>query len=219
MKVEIIKTEDGSNTLYVPDLNENYHSINGAIQESMHVYINTGLRGSKKVDVKILEIGFGTGLNALLSYIEAQKTNINIVYHSIEKYPLGNEIVGKLNFPDILGSQYRPIFSKFHSNAWDTDLNISNFFQLKKINADINNYEIPSRYDMVYFDAFAPEVQPEIWSERNFKKIKEAMNRGGILTTYSSKSIVRRKLRNVGFKVEKLPGPPGKREIIRAIVQ
>ncbi len=219
MKLEIIKTEDGSNTLYVPDLNENYHSIKGAIQESLHVYINAGLRSFKKTNVKILEVGFGTGLNALLSYIEAQKTNINIVYHSIEKYPIDNEIIWELNYPEILGLEYNPIFLNFHSSAWDTNHKISDFFQLNKIKTDINNFKISGRYDLVYFDAFAPDVQPEIWSERNFKKIKEAMNRGGILTTYSSKSTVRRKLQNIGFKVEKLPGPPGKREIIRAIVQ
>lgn len=218
MRLEVVQTEDGSHTLYVPELDENYHSVKGAIQESRHVFINAGFMNLDKSNVKIFEVGFGTGLNALLTYLEAQKNNINVTYHAIEKFPLDNKLLKKLNYINILGRKSKIPFEKIHNSQWNINLKISDFFCLKKIKADLNLYDFSNGYDLIYFDAFAPDVQPEIWCENNFSKIKNAMNPNGILTTYSSKSSVRGTLEKVGFEVEKLPGPPGKREIIRATV-
>ena len=218
MKPQIIRTADGSDTLYIPELNENYHSINGAIQESLHVFINCGLKSLKKEKLKIFEIGFGTGLNVLLTFIEALKKDLLITYHSIEKYPLENKLLLKLNYANILGTKYNLLFDTIHSGKWNTNLELSKSFLFKKIEADFTEFTFQTNYDLIYFDAFGPDVQPEMWSERNFLKIRNVLNPEGILTTYSSKSSVRKAMQSAGFNVEKLPGPPGKREIIRASV-
>ena len=218
MRLEVVQTEDGSHTLYVPELDENYHSVKGAIHESRHVFINAGFMNLDKSNVKIFEVGFGTGLNALLTYLEAQKNNINVIYHAIEKFPLDNKLLKKLNYINILGRKSKIPFEKIHNSQWNLDLKISDFFCFKKIKSDLNLHDLSDGYDLIYFDAFAPDVQPGIWCENNFRKIKNAMNPNGILTTYSSKSSIRRTLKSLGFEVEKLPGPPGKREIIRASV-
>lgn len=187
MKPEILRTSDGSDTLYIPELNENYHSINGAIQESMHVFINCGLNSLNKEEIKIFEIGFGTGLNVLLTFVDAQKKNLSITYHSIEKFPLDIKLGLKLNYTEILGKKYKSLFDTLHSGKWNTDLELSKSFLFKKIQADFTEYTFQTNYDLIYFDAFGPDVQPEIWSERNFIKIRNALNPLGILTTYSSK--------------------------------
>ena len=218
MKPEIIRTSDGSDTLYIPDLRENNHSISGAIQESVHVFINCGLNSLNKKEFKIFEIGFGTGLNVLLTIIEALKKDLSITYHSIEKFPLDYKLVSKLNFTEILGNKYNSLFNTIHSGKWNLEFELSESFLFKKIEADFNEYTFQTNYDLIYFDAFAPDVQPKMWSEKNFTKIKNALNPGGILTTYSSKSSVRKAIQSAGFKVEKLPGPPGKIEITRASV-
>jgi tRNA U34 5-methylaminomethyl-2-thiouridine-forming methyltransferase MnmC len=216
MKHKLIKTKDGSHTLFVPELNENYHSVNGAVQESLHVFIDAGFQQILRKPLYIFEVGFGTGLNALLTYFHARKSKRMLVYHAIEKYPLNKEQILALNYPDFTGKDMKDVLMRFHECPWEKEIEISPFFILKKIKADLVNYAFSSQYDLVYFDAFAPDVQPGMWQEGIFRKLFHAMTPGSILTTYSAKGNVRRTMEEVGFKVEKLPGPPGKREMLRA---
>jgi tRNA U34 5-methylaminomethyl-2-thiouridine-forming methyltransferase MnmC len=216
MKIDLIKTEDGSHTLYRHDLNEHYHSIHGAMQESIHVYINTGLKEISKPVIRIFEVGFGTGLNTILSLIEAEKMKKSLVYDCIEKYPLPPEIINTLNYPDILPLKYREIFYKIHNEKWNEVLHFESM-DLTKIMGDIKDYEFTCSYDIVYFDAFGPDKQPELWSSDIFLKIYNATNKGGFLVTFSVKGEVRRCLKELGFKVERLQGPPGKKHILKAI--
>ncbi len=215
MKVDLIKTKDGSHTLYRPDLNEYYHSIHGALQESQHVYINSGLKATSKPIIRVFEMGFGTGLNVILSMIEAEKTNITLLYDCIEKYPLSSELINTLNYPDFLPPGYREIYFKIHQGNWNETLYFGKM-QLTKIKGDIIKYEFNSCYDIIYFDAFGPDKQPELWSPDIFHKIFNATNEGGFLITFSVKGEVRRNLQHAGFKIEKLSGPPGKNEILKA---
>lgn len=218
MNSELKITEDGSHTLYVPEIDENYHSEHGAIQESRHIFINAGLKQSKKQNINVLEIGFGTGLNVLLTAIEAAKSGIDIHYYTIEKYPVPIEKAHQLNYSqEISEKKSKVLFEKIHLAEWETEVNISNNFILRKLNADFTNYQPDTTFDVIYFDAFSPEKQPEMWKEELFQKIYNACNEGAILTTYCAKGIVRRTLQAVGFKVERLAGPLGKREILRAI--
>jgi tRNA U34 5-methylaminomethyl-2-thiouridine-forming methyltransferase MnmC len=216
MKYKLIKTKDGSHTLFVPELNENYHSVNGAIQESLHVFINAGFQKIHRKPLCIFEVGFGTGLNALLTYFHARRSKRTVVYHAIEKHPLNKEQIMALNYPDFTGKDMKDVFVSFHECPWEEEIEISKFFILKKIKADLVNYVFSSQYDLIYFDAFAPDVQPEMWQETIFRKLFHTMSSGSILTTYSAKGSVRRTMEKVGFKVEKLPGPPGKRQMLRA---
>ncbi len=211
-----IITSDGSHSLFVPGINEHYHSVNGAIQESLHVYITAGLNECSKINISVLEIGFGTGLNAFLTFLEAEKRNLNIEYFCLEKYPLDEDITVQLNYASILSPQHQNIFEKLHSSSWENTHLITPFFSLKKINADINTYHFDNQnFDVVYYDAFAPDKQPEVWNPDIFRKIYTTMNPGGIITTYCAKGAVRRMLQSVGFKTERIPGPPGKREMLR----
>ena len=219
--MKIIITADGSNSIYVEDLNEHYHSIHGAIQESMHIFIQSGLlceQLSNLQEINILEIGFGTGLNTLLTYFAALKNQKNIHYTTIEKYPLKWEEVQQLNYPDLLEYPHsKNVFKRIHEISWEKAKTVSEGFILCK--HEQSALEIPyppNAFDLVYFDAFAPDVQAELWSEELFKKIYNSMKTNGILVTYSTKGIVKRALKNVGFQIEKLPGPKGKREILRA---
>ncbi|WP_320887688.1 tRNA (5-methylaminomethyl-2-thiouridine)(34)-methyltransferase MnmD [Bacteroides clarus] len=247
----IERTEDGSATLFVPELNEHYHSVKGARTESQHIFIDMGLKASAAIRPRVLEIGFGTGLNALLTLESAGQEKRAVHYTGIELYPLSWEEVDVLNYSD------HPLFKELHTAPWDTDVNITPYFTLHKIQGDVNrvisgeglgisverlgisverlgisdkspiNHSslianplslTPNPYfDLVYFDAFAPEKQPEMWSEELFRNIYACMNANGILTTYCAKGVIRRLLQAVGFTVERLPGPPGgKREILRA---
>ncbi len=215
---EIRTTADGSHTLFIPELNEPYHSVNGAITESEHIFIRNGLLFMKKEKISILEFGFGTGLNALLTAMEAKKRELSIHYTAIEKYPLTTKEVASLNYPQILGEEANPLFIKIHEASWDENIEIFPGFTLHKINNGFLETDHFPVTDLVYFDAFAPEIQPELWSEELFKKIARNMNNNGILVTYSSKGSVKRALQSAGFNVEKVPGPPGKREITRAIL-
>ncbi len=220
MKSELKITGDGSATLYMNDLNEHYHSSYGAVQESMHVFIKAGLRALKKKAISIFEMGFGTGLNALLTYLEADKYS-SIEFYALELFPLKWNLIETLNYQGYLNltKEQTMVFRNMHSIPWEEKIQISSNFLLKKMKADMNNHAFHSKYDLFYFDAFAPKVQPELWTEEIFKKIFNAMNAHGILVTYSAKGEVRRDLQRAGFEVERLPGPPGKREIIRAIKQ
>lgn len=212
MKRIIEHTEDGSATLFVPELNEHYHSVKGARTESQHIFINMGLKASTAPQPRILEIGFGTGLNALLTLEVAGQEKRRVHYTGIEFYPLSWEEVDALKYSD------NPLFQRLHTAPWEEDVEVSSFFTLRKRKGDANIIAESERaLDLVYFDAFAPEKQPEMWSEQLFRTLYVNMNTGGILTTYCAKGVVRRLLQTVGFHVERLPGPPGgKREILRA---
>lgn len=217
MKRIIERTEDGSATLFVPELNEHYHSVKGAHTESQHIFIEMGLKEISTPDPQILEVGFGTGLNALLTLEEAERSQRRIHYTGVELYPLDWQEVEVLHYSD------NPLFEKIHQAPWNEDVNITEHFILHKLQADLTKDGSPFfangamlKYDGVYFDAFAPEKQPEMWSENLFKKLYEALHPNGILTTYCAKGVIRRLLQTIGFTVERLPGPPqGKREILR----
>lgn len=218
MQRELIVTADGSHTIFNEELNVSYHSTHGAIAESQHVYINTGLKTISKKQVSILDIGFGSGLNAILTLIHADHDHLKILYEGVELYPLDDVQVSALNYLSVLREEgYREKFLSMHSCAWSTSHKISENFQLIKFREDILTVQLYSTYDLVYFDAFAPSAQPLLWTKELFAKIFAAMNNGAVLTTYSSKSIVRRALTEAGFKVDKVPGPYGKREIVRAV--
>lgn len=254
--VEIIKTRDGSDTVFRDDLNEPYHSIFGAITESQYIFIDTGLRKAlerfKSYELRvtshdfspgpypasciqhptsnilhpvspgnslnILEIGFGTGLNALLAQVEAEKRGIKLCYTTLEAYPLREEVWSQLNYPQQLCSAgYFPVFAKLHQCDWNSTEWISTHFSLHKILGEVQDFiPEPGQYQLVFFDAFGPEVQPELWTEKIFRIIFEGLAEGGILVTYSVKGTVVRALQAAGFITEKLPGPPGKRHILRA---
>ncbi|MDD3320143.1 MAG: tRNA (5-methylaminomethyl-2-thiouridine)(34)-methyltransferase MnmD [Paludibacter sp.] len=214
--VELKITSDGSHTLFVPEINETYHSTHGSIQESMHIFIETGLKQCKKTEISILEIGFGTGLNAFMTLLEALKTNIIIHYTTLELYPVEVEKAILLNFPEILSSENRNLFEKLHTSKWNEEVQINSNFLLNKIKTDFTTYTFDKNFDVIYFDAFSPEKQPEMWSQQQFEKLYKHCNNGAILTTYCAKGAVRRAMQAAGFKVERLPGPPGKREILRS---
>ena len=216
MKHELVITEDGSNTLYVPKINEYYHSVNGAISESRHIFIEAGLKQIEDREIAIFEMGFGTGLNALLTLQEVMGTRVHIVYTALEKFPLGNEITGSLNYGKLLSRSAGKYFRMIHECAWQQKVPITKNFTLLKMKGDLRKLDARNLYDLVYFDAFAPDKQPELWTAGIFTRIYRSMRRGAILTTYSSKGQVRRDMLEAGFHVEKLAGPAGKREMIRA---
>ena len=216
MKTELIITKDGSHSLFVPELNEIYHSTNGAIQESNHIFIQSGLAQIAKKEISILEIGFGTGLNAFLTLSYALKNNLKINYFTIEKYPVEKNIVEKLNYVELIDPAQKDTFQLLHNGAWNNSIKINQNFTFIKYQIDLNLFAPYFSYDVIFFDAFAPDVQPELWTKENFMKLYKNLNQGGNLTTYSAKGEVKRNLEACGFFVERIPGPPGKREIIRA---
>lgn len=212
----VIVTGDGSNTLFSIQSGEHYHSVFGAIQESMHIFINAGLEVVPKLSqpVHLLEIGFGTGLNALLSFQWAEKNQIPVLYEGIEAYPIELERVTQLNYPKILNINSSE-FYEMHRGGHNKKLGACFDFSLR-----IEKFEkatfTSQKYDVIFFDAFSPESQPEMWNPEGFEKLFSALKDGGILTTYSCKGSVKRMLKSVGFQIEKIPGPPGKREFLRA---
>lgn len=211
-------TDDGTSTLYSDEMQESYHSLNGAVQESKHVFIEAGLKQTNKKNVRIFEIGFGTGLNALLTWSEAKKNGLVILYTSVEAFPLPLEITSRLNYEMEVQTLGKDAFSLLHAATWNEAVVLDETcFTLCKLNGDFTSITIPKNLDLVYFDAFAPEKQPEMWDERLFQEIFEAMNYSGILVTYCAKGEVRRRMQRCGFKVERIPGPPGKREMLRAV--
>jgi len=233
MNLELITTKDGSHTIFVPELNERYHSIHGAIQESIHVFINAGLnyfitrphpnpllkKGEGEL-INIFEVGLGTGLNCILTFIEAEKLNLKINYTSIEAFPVSLEMANQLNYSQLINSNLSLdiIFQKIHTSAWNKKNSLSDNFNLEKINNTLQQVVLKNNFDIIYFDAFAPTVQPELWTEEIFKKLFDSLNPNGILVTYCAKGEVKRTLKKVGFKIESIQGPPGKREMIRAMV-
>lgn len=219
---EIIITKDNSHTIYLPHLNEHYHSIYGAIQESKHVFIKNGLEyflNAQPCEIKILEVGFGTGLNALLSGLKSTAIpETTIYYTSVELNPLPEDVVRQLNYAELAeeNETAQNIFKKIHAAAWNEAVTINNNFVLHKIHGSIQQVQLLENYHIIYFDAFAPEKQAEMWTIEVFQKLFNHMLPGGVLVTYCAKGIVKRTLRSAGFVVEALQGPPGKREMIRA---
>lgn len=221
MKRKVIETEDGSNTILIEAWGESFHSIHGAIQEAQHVYIENGLRFvfQKKIDaVQILEIGFGTGLNCFMTLIESEKKHQKVFYTGVEGFPLNNDEWGSLNYQRFFDSSFEAKFSKIHLIDWEVEKMISSHFCLIKRKLMFENIDFENQFDLVYFDAFGFQYQPELWSEEVFIKIKKAMKPNGVLVTYACKGLVNRILKDIGFKIEKLEGPPGKREMTRAIL-
>ncbi|MFB6318721.1 tRNA (5-methylaminomethyl-2-thiouridine)(34)-methyltransferase MnmD [Saccharicrinis sp. FJH54] len=219
-ELKIVQTGDNSGTLFVPELNEHYHSYKGAVRESLHVFIKNGLDEiqKKKEDIQILEVGFGTGLNALLSMEYVMKhPELTLRYTALEKYPLDYNLIIQLKYTENANNTVKELFSDIHRAPWNTVSDITERFSLLKMEVDLTGLSRMESCDLVYFDAFAPEKQPEMWEESIFKTMYEAMNVGGILVTYCAKGEVRRRLQRAGFTVERLPGPPGKREMLRAI--
>ena len=217
MEKVFMMTEDGSQTIYLPEIDEHYHSVHGAIQESMHIYIEQGLLQSTKKELSVLEIGFGTGLNAYLTYCVAKNKGISIHYFSLEKYPLDEQEFSQLNYPSLIYPEHSLTFNQLHKAEWNKTIEISKSFKLEKFNTDLLTFqfnEIPE-FDLVYYDAFAPGKQPEMWAPDILHKVAATVKPGGILVTYCAKGIVRRDLADAGFIMERIPGPKGKKEILR----
>jgi len=208
---------DGSKTLYVPALNEHYHSTFGALTESMHVFIRSGLHNAllQFDEIHLLEIGFGTGLNALLTLIEVKDKKV--FYTALEPFPIEPDTLINLNYDKLFDPQEIRLFEKIHQAAFDAKCRITSGFELLKLKTTIQKATLPGKYNLVYFDAFGPDVQPELWTASVFEKIAGWTAKGGILTTYSAKGEVRRNLQKAGFTVERIAGPPGKRHITRAV--
>ena len=221
MQRKLILTGDGSHTISMPELNVTYHSIHGAIQESRHVFIEAGLKSltlAEAAKLNIFEVGFGTGLNALLTIIEAEKLQKEIHYDTVEPFPLGSSETRSLNYCKQLGrEELQPIFEQLHSCEWEKKVNITENFGFNKSRTNLLNLETSETFELIYFDAFAPNTQPELWTNEIFEKMFAMLEPGGILVTYCSKGDVRRAMQAAGFIVEKLPGPRGKREMTRAL--
>jgi tRNA U34 5-methylaminomethyl-2-thiouridine-forming methyltransferase MnmC len=218
LKREVIITSDGSSTIYIPEWNESYHSKNGAIQEAYHVFINAGYSLFNKQSLNILEIGFGTGLNAFITYLEAKKTNTQINYLGVEAFPVSQQEIKNLNYVQELNvKSEQDVFYLMHDLGWDIQNEISPQFKItkrKQLFQDINDIEC---YDLIYFDAFGFTLQPELWSEEIFQAMYNSLLKNGVLVTYACRGSIKRAMLKAGFKVEKLPGAPGKREMLRAL--
>jgi tRNA U34 5-methylaminomethyl-2-thiouridine-forming methyltransferase MnmC len=214
----LLLTEDGSHTVSVPGMNVTYHSRHGAIQESLHVFLDAGLNFVRQYfserPISILEIGFGTGLNAFLTAIEAEKECLQINFTSLESNPLEVATAAALNYPNQLG--YQELFDVIQRSHWNERCSINEHFSLRKVETKLADFISDEQYRLVYFDAFAPEAQPELWTEEVFRQIGAWMYPGGALVTYCSKSNVRRAMQAAGWTVTKIPGPRGKREMVRA---
>ncbi|EPR72981.1 putative peptidase [Winogradskyella psychrotolerans RS-3] len=223
MKRNIITTSDGSKTIQIEEWNEQYHSIHGAIQEANHVFMKHGLlfysetcATSKLDDISILEIGFGTGLNAFLTLIEAEKLKSNINYVGVEAYPVQLDEIKQLNYIELISEEHDTVFEKLHETPWEESCQITSNFQLEKQQKFFKDIDAKDQFNIIYFDAFGARVQPDLWTEDIFKIMFNALKENGVLVTYSAKGSVRRAMQAVGFIVERLPGPPGKREMLRA---
>ncbi|WP_242206595.1 tRNA (5-methylaminomethyl-2-thiouridine)(34)-methyltransferase MnmD [Aestuariivivens insulae] len=223
MKREIIITSDGSTTIHLPEWNEQYHSKHGAIQEAYHVFIKHGLHHyyhlnfNREEAISILEIGFGTGLNTLITLLEAGKLNTKVDYTGVEAYPVAIEEALKLNYTEMLEDHVDlDVFKTLHSVSWEAQHDITPAFSLIKQNKFFKDIDAKAQFNIIYFDAFGSRVQPDLWTEAIFQIMYDALKPSGVLVTYSAKGSVRRAMQSVGFAVEKLPGPPGKREMLRA---
>ncbi|MCB0562911.1 MAG: tRNA (5-methylaminomethyl-2-thiouridine)(34)-methyltransferase MnmD [Phaeodactylibacter sp.] len=216
---KIFETQDGSHSIISDSFGESYHSKYGAIQESTHVFIHSGLfhriQGAKQLSV--LEIGFGTGLNALLTLQEANKRQLPVYYEAVEAYPISVEEAKQLNYPDLIEEQVAGTFLQMHEMAWNEPQQITPYFSFLKKQSRFEQLRYQNAFDVIYFDAFAPNAQPELWEEEILQIMYNALKENGVLTTYCAKGVVKRCLKGVGFIVESLKGPPGKREMTRAV--
>ncbi len=225
MKREVVITADGSSTIHLPDWDEQYHSKHGAIQEAYHVFIKHGLYhfynpeliSEFHKNISILEIGLGTGLNAFITLLEAEKLNVNIDYFGVEGYPVSMDEIDQLNYPTELNVKNKDaLFKELHKVSWEEKHILSKNFSIEKQNRFFSEIKEKDKYGIIYFDAFGARVQPELWTESIFLNMYDALHENGVLVTYSAKGSVRRAMEAVGFIVERLPGPPGKREMLRA---
>jgi len=223
LKRKIITTSDGSKTIHIEDWNEQYHSVHGAIQEANHVFIKHGLHffcnefSKDKKDISILEMGFGTGLNAFLTAIETERLSRKVMYVGVEAYPISKDEYDQLNYAELISEKHNNVFKILHNIDWEIITKIGSDFALKKRKQFFSDVNDVNTFDIIYFDAFGARVQPELWTEAIFKRMFKALKDKGVLVTYSAKGSVRRAMQNVGFTVERLPGPPGKREMLRAL--
>ena len=217
MEREIIQTLDGSTTIHLKEWDECYHSKHGAIQEAQHVFIKNGLSLFPNQSVSILEIGFGTGLNAFISFLESSKLNQSINYVGVEAYPVNATEVLAMNYVDELNAKsQKEVFEKMHESKWNEKIELTAEFELIKRKQFFDEIDDIEQFDLIYFDAFGYRVQPELWSTAIFQKMYTALRPGGKLVTYAARGVVKRSMIEVGFTVEKLTGPPGKREMFRA---
>ena len=217
MKKEIILTKDGSTSIFLPELNETYHSKFGAIQEAKHVFIKNGLSLLNDKSISILEIGFGTGLNAFITFLEAIKSNQHINYVGVEAFPVELELVENLNYvSELQALEHQMIFKEIHDSNWEIENEISSNFKLTKREQKFQDISDSNQYNLIYFDAFGFDVQPELWNEEIFQQMYNALLPKGILVTYACRTSIKKAMLNAGFRVEKLPGAPGKREMLRA---
>jgi len=217
-RVKVIITEDGSHSLFVPSLNETYHSRHGAVQESQHVFIKSGLEKllEKTNDVRLLEVGFGTGLNIWLTLKALLGKDAKANCTTLETFPLDRETYSSLNFADDSSDELKNYFASIHETHWNESVAITNHFSLEKVQSSFQDFSTDKKFNLVYYDAFGPPVQPELWEPSIFEKMATLMEQGGILVTYCAKGQVRRNMEASGFSVERLKGPPGKREMLRA---
>ena len=218
MKREIIVTKDGSTTIFFPEINETYHSKFGAILEANHVFIDMGLKlFTDKKEISILEVGFGTGLNAILTLIESKKTKQKIDYVGVEAFPVALAEIEQMNFIEILNVNHeKEVFLKMHSCTWNQKIELTAKFLITKKQHYFQEINDINTYDLIYFDAFGFRIEPELWSKEIFYKMHNALKLGGVLVTYACRSSIKLDMIDIGFKVEKLPGAPGKREMLRA---
>ena len=221
-EVKLIKTEDGSHSLYVPEIRESYHSSHGAYRESIHVFMLYGLeawavRNPEKRPIRIFEVGFGTGLNAWLSLVWAEQNQIPVLYHTIEPFPLEEEVYKQLNYGEMDDAiwHFRPYFQKIHKLPWDAGGPVTSYFNMKKEQTTLQEVELYPT-DIVYFDAFSPKKQPELWGADIMGKIVGSMNDQAVLVTYCATGKLKRMLKDLGLSLDKVPGPPGKLEMTRA---
>jgi len=219
MPTKKLLTADGSHTLFSPEFNEIYHSRNGAIQESNHVFIQHGLAKEEADTISVFELGFGTGLNAFLAFIYTENTGKQIHYEGVELYPVAIELAQSLNYADELETgKYKPEFVQLHTASWNETHRLGNNFSFHKKAISILDYTpVAKDVDVIFFDAFAPDIQSDLWSENVFEKMYAMLKQGGRLSTYCAKGNVRRAMQAAGFKVERHPGPPGKREMLVAV--
>ena len=219
MKRELLITDDGSSTFFIAEMEVTYRSRRGAMQESMHVFINAGLKPllHSQQTLRVFEMGFGTGLNALLTFKEAVTAKQAVYYYTAELFPLEKAAYQQLNYTQSEDTLLKEVFEKMHGCDWEADCTLPGNFTFHKTNTAVEDIATAEIFDLVYYDAFAPRAQPELWTVPIFEKIYQLLSPGGILVTYCSKGDVRRALLAAGFTVEKLQGPRGKREMLRAI--
>ena len=219
--LKIIETSDGSHTLYNAVLDETYHSTHGALTESLHVFIKEGLHyylaQKKPIVLNILEVGFGTGLNALLTCLEAEKLKIQVNYHSLEPYPIDVALLSHLNYTTSLAENSKQIFEQLHASEWERPVQITRDFTLNKSKTSLTAFKSLQVFDIAYFDAFAPRKQPELWEKDALEKVIMLLKAEGIFVTYSAMGALKRNLKSLDMLVESIPGPPGKREMTRGI--